>query len=315
MKIRNNVALTFIFALLVCWVFQTLPVIAVSDLQAEELPMPTYDRDLTDPDNPKIYPDLEYYDGYVFRTVECKINLIVDIEDINALFEGTGWNAFPFGPGIEEGETTVEVSWTYRIFSQWPTISEYNGSTHEMIGGVSFGTLARNPGVKGLGFLIFADVRSPGNAVDLNNATVGDGAEVSREGHLEIDFKSKSKPDSEGTLKFKAMVREPISGLNVKVNATLPEGQEATRVVRNPLSQFILFMDLSTPSATEGLRFNWWLQQDRYDFDETTQDYKLEVEIPHHKLKLPGNRVLPVKRVHGSFSLRRNVEGYLQFID
>lgn len=314
MKIRNKAVITFIFTLLACLMFQTLPILGLNNLQAQDLlPMPTYD---VEPDGATIYPDLSdygnYYDGHIFRTALCKINLIVDIQEINNLLEGTGWEAFAYGPGREDGETTVEIQWLYRIFSQWP---DYDELTHETIGSMFLGTLARKEGV-GLAFLVFADVRSPGNAVDLINDTVGGGrAEVSREGRLDITFRSKSKPGKKETLKFKAMVREPISGLDVKVNATFPEGQVPSRVVRNPSTIQILFMDLSTFPADEGRPFRWWVQQDRYDFDETTQHFELKVSIPDNKLKLPGDRVLPVKKVRQSLSLRRNIEIYSQFTE
>jgi len=314
MKLRNNVAITFIFALLVGLMFQVFPLLGLNNLQAQDslIPMPTYDWD---PINDKIFPDLSdpgYYDGHIFRTVECRIFLIVDIEDIQVFFEDTDWIARPFGAGIEDGETTVMISWIYRLFSQWP-IYDVN-STFETIGSVSLGTLAVKSGV-GPRFLIFADVRSPENSVDLINAIIGDGiAEASRKGHLDMAFKSKSKPNKEGALKFMAMVKEPDSGLKINVDATLPEGQESVRHVSNPQPVPILYIDLSQFPIAEGRPFKWWAQMERYEFDETMQTFELKVNIPGKILKLPGERVLPVKRARGALSLSRNVEGYAQFV-
>jgi hypothetical protein len=314
MKPRSYFAVTFISVLLVYLAFQTLPVSGVNEVQAQDLPpMPTYDWD---PINEKDYPDISDYDGYIFRTVECKIDLIANAADVNLLLPGgSGW----IFPTSDSGEATVEVSWIYRILNQWPTNTlGYDSTTHETIGSVSIGVLAFKPGV-GLRYFIIADVRSPGDAVAQNNATAGGGyADVSREGHLEMEFRSKSKSNGESTLRFKAKVKEPISGLKVEVNANLPEGQGAIRRVTNfplipPPPLRILFMDLSETPPVEGPPFRWWSQNDRYEFDETTQGFELKVKIANDELKLPGNKVLPIIEISKSLSLRRNGEYYVLF--
>ena len=315
MKPRSYLAVNFFFALLICLAFQTLPVFGVNKVQANELrDMPTYD---SDPDG-KPYPDLStvgYYDGYIFRTVEYKIYLIVDAEDVAPLLPGSGWG-FPNITSVptEIGEAIVEISWIYRIFSQWPNTLGYELSTNEAIGSLSIGVFAAKQGV-GPRYFILANVQSPDDAVELNNATVGGGAEVSRVGDLKMEFKSQSKRNGKSTLKFKAKVKEPISGLNVKVDANLPDGQEASRDVANdddpPLR--ILFMDLSKTPPEEGLPFQWWSQKEEYLFDENTEDFELNVKIPHNELKLPGNKRLHVKEIGSSLLLHRNVEAYVKF--
>ena len=317
MKPKSYLAVTFIFALLVCVAFQTLPVFGVNEVQAEELPaMPTYDWD---PDG-EDYPNLGvpgYYDGYVFRTVECKIYLITNAVDVVPLLPGgTGWILPDIIPSVDTvpGEAIVEIGWIYRIYSQWPNTPNYNSSTYETIGSMSIGVVAFKPGV-GLRYFILADVRSPGIAVDLNNETTGGGAKVSREGDLKMEFKSQNKRNGKSTLRIKAKVKEPISGLKVNVDANLPEGQEGSRDFANnpdpPLR--ILFMDLSKTPAEEGLPFQWWSQKDEYVFDENTEDFELEVKIAGNELKLPGGKVLPIIRRPQSLLLHRNVEGYVRF--
>ena len=318
MKPISYLAVTFIFAFFVCLVFQTLPVFGVNKVQANELrDMPTYDFD---PDGEE-YPKLGALDkdGYIFRTVEYKIYLIVDAEDVAPLLPGSGWR-FPNITSVptEIGEAIVEISWIYRIFSQWPDTLGYESSTNEAIGSVSIGVFAlkpMDPPPPLLRYFILANVSSPGNAVELNNATVGGGAEVSRVGDLKMEFKSQSKSNGKSTLKFKAKLKEPISGLTVKVDANLPEGQEATRDFANlpnpPLR--ILFMDLSKTPPEEGRPFQWWSQKEEYLFDENTQDFELEVKIANNELKLPGNKILPVKEIGSSLLLHRNVEAYVRF--
>ena len=312
MKPRNYFAVTFIFALFVCFAFQTLPVIEVNEVQAQDLPpMPTYDWDTI---NDKAFPDTTVSgdpDGYVYRTTVCKFNLIVNAEDVNELLEGTGYVVFdPTGTG----EAKIDVDWNYRVFSQW---QGYTLSTNETIGSVSIGVLTFKPGA-GLRYLMLADVASPASAVDLTNSTAGGGwAEVSREGILKMAFESETKRNGESTLKFKGKVKEPISGLKVKVNAILPEEQVSNRLVKNfttpPRGLRVLFMDLSELPVGEGQPFRAWSQKEEYIFDEDTPDFKLNVEIPEKKLRLPGGHVLPIIRIPKFLSLRRNGENYFKF--
>jgi hypothetical protein len=317
MKPRSYFAVTFIFALFVCFAFQTLPELEVNRVQAQDLPpMPTYDDDPDDPDTD--FPDISVSgvpDGYLFRTVVCRIGLIVNAEDVNELLEGTGYVVFdPVARKPAVGEAQIQVDWNYRLFSQWP---EYTSSTNETIGSVSIGVLTFKPFV-GLRYLMLADVQSPGSAVELTNSTAGwdHRAEVSREGILKMAFESETKRNGESTLKFKAKVKEPISGLKIEVNAILPEEQASNRLVKNftVAKLLVIFMDLSKFPAMEGRPFRSWTQKDEYWFDHNTQDFKLKVKIPGKKLKLPGGRVLEIIRISESLSLRRNDENYFQFV-
>ena len=107
--------------------------------------MPTYDWDQG---GNKDFPDLTVWDdphGYVYRTVVCKINLIVNAEDVNELLEGTGYVVFdptlvPPRPAV--GEAKIEVNWNYRVFSQWQGYPSLNNETiNEAIGNFSIGVL------------------------------------------------------------------------------------------------------------------------------------------------------------------------------
>lgn len=323
MKPRSRFAVTFIIALLVCFSFHTLPVLGVNEIQAED--MLTYDFD----PNGVEYPNLGepgYYDGYSFRTVECKIFLIANAEDVYDLvghmLPGTGW-LFPStidGMTIEPDEAMVEISWIYRLLSQWPYTEGYELSTQETIGSMTIGVFAfkpMNPPPPLVKYFMLADVRSPISAVEETNEIVGGGAEVSRKGDLKMAFWSESKRNGKSTLKFEAKVKEPISGLKVEVDANLPQWQEATRHFNNnPASPLqLLFLDLSETLAVGGRPFRWWSQNDKYEFDKDTKHFRLKVRIPKKGLKLPGNKILPIKRIPKYLSLRRNGEIYMRFLD
>lgn len=326
MKPKSYLAVTFIFALLVCFSFQTLLVLGVNEVQAED--MLTYDFD----PNGVEYPlgALDDYDGYSFRTVECKIFLIVDAEDVydivGHMLDGTGW-VFPStikGMTIEPDEAMVEISWIYRLLSQWPDEPGYELSTLETIGSMTVGVFAMKfldpppPPISITSrYFMLADVRSPTSAVEEINEILGDGSEVSRKGRLMMTFGSESKRNGKSTLKFAANVKEPISGLNVGVYANLPQMQKATRASNNnPASPLQLqLLDLSKTPAVGGRPFQWWSQNDKYEFDENTKHFKLWVTIPKKVLKLPGNKKLPIKKIVKYLSLRRNGEYYFRFLD
>jgi hypothetical protein len=73
-------------------------------------------------------------------------------------------------------------------------------------------------------------------------------------------------------------------------------------------------MDLSEAPGG-GRPFQWWSQNDKYEFDENTKHFKLRVTIPKKGLKLPGNKILPIKEIPKYLSLRRNGEYYFRFLD
>lgn len=291
---KNWIAMALMLALFGCGAFLALPIWGVSEALAQPQPLPTYNRS----DNP--FPSSEFVippDIANFRPVQLIVRLKVSENEINAILNQVGMTVRLF-PWNDPGEATIFASWVYRSIVQYPNLD----STHPGIDpSVTYGpgnlfalwVYAYDSYPSNIIRLIsLADVRPSNEAVDRRNAVMGEG--VSRAGEVEIAFESENKVGEDGDLKIKASVIEPTSGLEFWVNAKFPEGLESFRVVQDPFTAHVAYMDLSTPIPTMGPVFRLSRQFDRNFFDlNSTPEFEIEMPTPH-TLSLPGNRTIDV---------------------
>lgn len=237
---------------------------AMAEAEVLDVPIPSYSS----------FPTAwEASDLSVFRSLEISTSIPVDFDALSELLAGIGW---------EPTNSAITVQWRFQMLTHplaaagsWPESS------------VLIFVIAREIDTGDTALLRLNSIHSdPAVAAQLDALFTG-GTSV---GHISMEFETK-----DGKMQFNGRVKEPGSGLDLRVNATFPlYSVLPSRRIADPLSIPVRAVDFH---AVEPVRpaVQVAIQEDIAVFNKAvTEDFAFTLIAKRDLLSLPGGYHLPI---------------------